>query len=316
MKLHDEKLFRQHCYIDGEWVDAIGRATIRVTNPANGETLGTVPKMGAEETRRAIEAADRALAGVARPDRQGTRPDPAPLVRSPDGEPGGSRDADDRRAGQAPRRVEGRDRLCRRLHRMVRRGGQARLRRHDPRARHRQAHRRDQGADRRVRRDHAVELPGGDDHPEGRPGPRRRLHDGAEAGDRDALFGLGALRTGRARRGAEGGLFLRHRRRHRDRRRDDLEPDRAQADLHRLDRDRQAVDGAMRRDGEESLARTGRQRAVHRLRRRRHRDGGPGRDRLQIPQRRPDLRLRQPHPGAGRGLRRLYQAPGRGGQAR
>ncbi len=61
MKLQDERLFRQHCYIDGEWVDAISRETIRVTNPANGETLGTVPKMGAEETRRAIEAADRAL---------------------------------------------------------------------------------------------------------------------------------------------------------------------------------------------------------------------------------------------------------------
>jgi len=61
MKLQDEKLFRQHCYIDGEWVDAIGRETIAVTNPATGETLGSVPKMGAEETRRAIEAADRAL---------------------------------------------------------------------------------------------------------------------------------------------------------------------------------------------------------------------------------------------------------------
>jgi succinate-semialdehyde dehydrogenase/glutarate-semialdehyde dehydrogenase len=61
MKLQDEKLFRQHCYIDGEWVDAIGRGTIPVKNPATGETLGTVPKMGAEETRRAIEAADRAL---------------------------------------------------------------------------------------------------------------------------------------------------------------------------------------------------------------------------------------------------------------
>src|SRR5579862_8697102 len=61
MKLHDETLFRQHCYIDGEWVDAIGRGTIPVKNPATGETLGTVPKMGAEETRRAIAAADRAL---------------------------------------------------------------------------------------------------------------------------------------------------------------------------------------------------------------------------------------------------------------
>jgi succinate-semialdehyde dehydrogenase/glutarate-semialdehyde dehydrogenase len=61
MKLQDQKLFRQKCYVDGEWVDAIGGATIPVTNPASGETLGTVPKMGGEETRRAIEAADRAL---------------------------------------------------------------------------------------------------------------------------------------------------------------------------------------------------------------------------------------------------------------
>src|SRR5437867_6931355 len=61
MKLKDEKLFRQQCYVDGEWVDALNRGTIPVTNPATGETLGTVPRMGAEETRRAIEAADRAL---------------------------------------------------------------------------------------------------------------------------------------------------------------------------------------------------------------------------------------------------------------
>src|SRR5256884_5880007 len=61
MKLQDEKLFRQKCYIDGEWVDAFDWATIPVKDPASGETLGTVPKMGAEETRRAIEAADKAL---------------------------------------------------------------------------------------------------------------------------------------------------------------------------------------------------------------------------------------------------------------
>src|SRR3981081_1861138 len=61
MKLQDEKLFRQQCYIDGEWVDAFDRATIPVKDPAWGETLGTVPKMGAEETRRAIEAANKEL---------------------------------------------------------------------------------------------------------------------------------------------------------------------------------------------------------------------------------------------------------------
>src|SRR5258705_5091607 len=63
MKLQDPKLFRQQCYINGEWVDALNRGTIPVTNPATGETLGTVPRMGAEETRQAIEAADKALPG-------------------------------------------------------------------------------------------------------------------------------------------------------------------------------------------------------------------------------------------------------------
>src|SRR5438034_1103631 len=63
MKLQDEKLFRQQCYVDGQWVDALNRGTIPVTNPATGETLGTVPRMGAEETRQAIEGADRALPG-------------------------------------------------------------------------------------------------------------------------------------------------------------------------------------------------------------------------------------------------------------
>ncbi|ATR83600.1 succinate-semialdehyde dehydrogenase I [Pseudomonas sp. FFUP_PS_473] len=61
MQLNDLKLFRQHAYIDGAWVEADNGQTITVTNPATGETIGTVPKMGAAETRRAIEAADRAL---------------------------------------------------------------------------------------------------------------------------------------------------------------------------------------------------------------------------------------------------------------
>jgi len=61
MQLKDKTLFRQQCYIDGKWVDADSRATISVNNPADNSILGTVPKMGAAETRRAIEAADRAL---------------------------------------------------------------------------------------------------------------------------------------------------------------------------------------------------------------------------------------------------------------
>jgi succinate-semialdehyde dehydrogenase / glutarate-semialdehyde dehydrogenase len=60
LPLKDPKLFREQCYIDGEWVGADSRKTFPVDNPATGETLGSVPDMGAVETRRAIEAADRA----------------------------------------------------------------------------------------------------------------------------------------------------------------------------------------------------------------------------------------------------------------
>ena len=51
----------EKAYINGKWVDADSKATISVTNPATGETLGTVPKMGVAETRRAIDDANRAL---------------------------------------------------------------------------------------------------------------------------------------------------------------------------------------------------------------------------------------------------------------
>ncbi|MBT6084746.1 MAG: NADP-dependent succinate-semialdehyde dehydrogenase [Rhodospirillaceae bacterium] len=60
MQISDPKLFRQQCYIDGAWVDADSGETQNVTNPATGKILGAVPKMGATETRRAIEAADAA----------------------------------------------------------------------------------------------------------------------------------------------------------------------------------------------------------------------------------------------------------------
>ena len=60
-QLKDAKLFRQQGYIDGAWLDADAKATINVTNPANGAVIGTIPKMGGAETRRAIEAASAAL---------------------------------------------------------------------------------------------------------------------------------------------------------------------------------------------------------------------------------------------------------------
>ncbi len=61
LNLKDNNLFRQQCYINGSWQDADSGEVIDVTNPATGEKLGTVPKMGADETRRAIEAAETAF---------------------------------------------------------------------------------------------------------------------------------------------------------------------------------------------------------------------------------------------------------------
>jgi len=60
MNLKDPSLFRTQAYIDGRWVDADDGAVLTVRNPADGSVLGTVPKMGAAETRRAIEAANAA----------------------------------------------------------------------------------------------------------------------------------------------------------------------------------------------------------------------------------------------------------------
>src|SRR5258706_7238869 len=61
MQLKDRALFRQQAYIDGKWCDADNGAKIEVDNPADKSILGTVPKMGADETRRAIEAADKGM---------------------------------------------------------------------------------------------------------------------------------------------------------------------------------------------------------------------------------------------------------------
>ncbi len=61
LPLRDPSLFRQTCSVDGKWIEADTGKTLDVRNPATGELVGTVPALGAAETRRAIEAAHRAL---------------------------------------------------------------------------------------------------------------------------------------------------------------------------------------------------------------------------------------------------------------
>jgi len=61
LKLTDPSLLRSQLYIDGGWVDADSGATMPVLNPATREEIIAIPNAGADETRRAIEAADRAF---------------------------------------------------------------------------------------------------------------------------------------------------------------------------------------------------------------------------------------------------------------
>ena len=61
LTLKDPSLLRQQCYVDGAWLDAQGGKTVQVTNPATGDTLGTVPSLDVAATRAAIEAAHAAF---------------------------------------------------------------------------------------------------------------------------------------------------------------------------------------------------------------------------------------------------------------
>src|SRR3989475_470217 len=59
--LRDSRLFREAGYVDGGWLAPTAQGAIAVDNPATGDIIGTVPKLGRAETRAAIDAAARAL---------------------------------------------------------------------------------------------------------------------------------------------------------------------------------------------------------------------------------------------------------------
>jgi succinate-semialdehyde dehydrogenase/glutarate-semialdehyde dehydrogenase len=61
MQIKDGALLKQQANIGGAWCDADSGARVDILNPANGERVGSVPVMGAAETRRAIDAAAAAL---------------------------------------------------------------------------------------------------------------------------------------------------------------------------------------------------------------------------------------------------------------
>ncbi len=60
MQISDQGLLKTQAYVDGKWIDADSGETLAVLNPATGDTIAEIAKCGTDETRRAIEAAERA----------------------------------------------------------------------------------------------------------------------------------------------------------------------------------------------------------------------------------------------------------------
>lgn len=86
MQLNDLTLFRQQAFINGEWRDALSSDVITVTNPANGEVLGSVPKNGRRRDARCDPGRPSRPSRLATANGKRARRDPAPLVRSDDGQ--------------------------------------------------------------------------------------------------------------------------------------------------------------------------------------------------------------------------------------
>lgn len=60
LDLKNPSLLRKQSYVDGQWIDADSGNTFDIKNPATGEVVASIADLGADETRRAIEAADKA----------------------------------------------------------------------------------------------------------------------------------------------------------------------------------------------------------------------------------------------------------------
>lgn len=63
MNLKDASLFRQQCFIGGQWLTAASGKSINVSNPATQQNIGTVPSLDTHEIRNAINSANSALGG-------------------------------------------------------------------------------------------------------------------------------------------------------------------------------------------------------------------------------------------------------------
>ena len=72
VRLRDPALFRQQCYVGGDWVDAESGATFDVTDPASGQPIGVVPSFGRGRNPASRGSGQRRVSGLARADRERT----------------------------------------------------------------------------------------------------------------------------------------------------------------------------------------------------------------------------------------------------
>ena len=61
MELNNKSLFKEKCFVNGLWTDSKNGKTIEVNNPATMEIVGKVPNFTAEETKSAIDHAEKAF---------------------------------------------------------------------------------------------------------------------------------------------------------------------------------------------------------------------------------------------------------------
>ncbi len=61
MELNNKSLFKQKCFINGEWLESSSGETLEVNNPASLEIIGNVPKCSITETKKAIDDANKAF---------------------------------------------------------------------------------------------------------------------------------------------------------------------------------------------------------------------------------------------------------------
>ena len=66
LNLKDSGLLREAALVGTRWVEFDPSNNIAVRNPATGDIIGRLPKLGADETREAIEAAEVARHGWAK----------------------------------------------------------------------------------------------------------------------------------------------------------------------------------------------------------------------------------------------------------